>query len=62
MERIMVLLQHIIESAKIRKLEDIEISARVLLASIEKDCVDEFSESCIEFSEKKVIERMMHEN
>lgn len=62
MERIKVLLQHVIDSAKIRGLDDIEISARVLLGSIEKECVHEFSDACIAFSEKKVMERMMSEN
>lgn len=62
MERIKVLLQHVIDSAKIRGFEDIEISARVLLASIEKECVDEFAIKCEEFTEQKVTERMMKEN
>lgn len=62
MERIKILLQHIIDVSEIKKLEDIEISARIMLASIERGCIDEFSESCLEFSEKKVIERMMEEN
>lgn len=62
MERIKVLLSHIIELAKIKKMEDVEISARVLLGSIERDCISEFSDVCVKFSEDKVIERMMDEN
>lgn len=62
MERIIRLLNHVIDTAEIQGLEDIELSARVLLGSIERDCVNEFSDACIKFSENKVVERMMNEN
>lgn len=62
MERIKALLEHIIETSQIKGYEDIEISARVLLGSIERECVNEFADKCMEFSEEKVTERMMKEN
>lgn len=54
MERIKTLLEHIIASAKIRELDDIELVARVLLSSIETDCVDNLADKCMEFTEEQV--------
>lgn len=62
MERIKILLENVIAAAEIRKEEDIEVVARVLLASIEKGCVNELSDKVLEFTEQKLTERMMQEN
>jgi len=60
-ERIQRLLEHIISSAKIEGLEDIELCATVLLGSIEKGCVDELAVKCEEFTEEKVMKLMAEE-
>lgn len=62
MERIKILLQHMIQSAKIQGNEDLEIATRTLLGAIDRDCLSEFADSCIDFAEKKVTQRMMEEN
>jgi len=62
MKRIKILIEHIIESAKLQGNEDLEICARTLLGSIERECLDDLAESCIEFTQDKVVQRMMEEN
>lgn len=61
MERIKVLLELIIQSAKIRRLEDVELCAQTLLGSIDKECTNELADMCYDFLEKKAIEKMMQE-
>jgi hypothetical protein len=61
MERIKILLDHIIQTAKIKGYEDVEIAAKVFLGSIEKNCVDEFSAKCEDFTKQKVQEIMFLE-
>lgn len=59
MERIETLLKNIIVAAEIRKDHDIEIVARVLLASIENGCVDQLSDKVLEFTKEKAKEIIM---
>jgi len=62
MERIKIIIEHIIDSAQIEGNEDLEICARTLLGSIERECLDDLANKCIDFMEDKCIERMMKEN
>lgn len=39
-----------------------EICLRVLKGAIDRDCLNELADLCIEFTEKKATERMMLEN
>lgn len=55
-ERIKKLLQHIVDSARIANDNDIEFCASVFIGAIERNCVDEFAQSCEQFTNEKVNE------
>lgn len=56
MERIKILLRHIITCATMNGKDDIALAAHVMLGSIENDCIEEFAEKCEEFTKEKVCE------
>ena len=62
MNRINILLEHMIQSAQVQKNDDLEISLRSLKGAIDRGVLSDFANACIKFAEEKVIERMMKEN
>lgn len=70
MERIIKLLQHVAESARITGDPDLELIANVVIGSIERDCVDELADKLREFTTSKVheiifieqVKKMIHES
>lgn len=70
MERIIKLLQHVAESARITNDSDLELIANVIIGSIERDCVDELADKLREFTTTKVreiifieqVKKMIHES
>lgn len=70
MERIIKLLQHVAESARITGNSDLELIANVVIGSIERDCVDELADKLREFTTSKVheiifieqVKKMIHES
>lgn len=62
MSRVKIILEHLINIAQIEQNEDLEIALRTTLGALERDCLNEFSDICLDFTQKKVVERMMNEN
>jgi len=61
-DRVISIIDHLINSARLQKNEDMEVCLRVIKGAIERDCLSELADKCIEFTEKKATERMILEN
>lgn len=62
MNRINIILEHLIDSAKVEGNEDLELCIQILLGAIDKGMVDELADEMLKFCEKKVLEKQMREN
>lgn len=61
-ERVGIILEHLIDSSKIQKDEDLEVCIRVIKGAIDRGCLDEVADVLLKFTEDKATERMILEN